>query len=181
MKPIASLPTALALIASVDAFSSVTPKNDVFTGQALYDPLGLYPKDAEERLLGRLQPLEDAATMGPSGVVKDPLKIYTDASQVDQTTEMSESLPFAVRPSMLASVPGDRGFDPFNFAADENALQWYREAEVKHARIAMLVRTVDPERLVYALTLFAATQYRILVTNTHLCVNSTGGSWLALE
>jgi hypothetical protein len=36
------------------------------------------------------------------------------------------------------SLPGDRGFDPFNFSSDAAALQWYRNAEVKHARLAML-------------------------------------------
>ncbi|KAG7359964.1 chlorophyll A-B binding protein [Nitzschia inconspicua] len=36
------------------------------------------------------------------------------------------------------SLPGDRGFDPFNFASDASALQWYRDSELRHARIAML-------------------------------------------
>ena len=36
------------------------------------------------------------------------------------------------------SIPGDRGFDPFNFSSDASALQWYRTAEIKHARLAML-------------------------------------------
>lgn len=35
-------------------------------------------------------------------------------------------------------MAGDRGFDPFNFSNDANSLQWYRDAEVKHARLAML-------------------------------------------
>jgi hypothetical protein len=52
---------------------------------------------------------------------------------------MSASLPFLKRPAMLdGTLPGDRGFDPLNFASDANALQWYRTAEIKHARLAML-------------------------------------------
>merc|ERR1712232_351836 len=49
------------------------------------------------------------------------------------------SLPFLERPAMLdGTMPGDRGFDPFNFASNENALEWYENAEIKHARLAML-------------------------------------------
>jgi hypothetical protein len=52
---------------------------------------------------------------------------------------MSASLPFVKRPTMLdGSLPGDRGFDPFNFSSSPSALQWYRNAELKHARLAML-------------------------------------------
>jgi hypothetical protein len=39
---------------------------------------------------------------------------------------------------MLKDLPGDRGFDPFNFVKDEKLLSFYRQAEIKHARIAML-------------------------------------------
>jgi hypothetical protein len=102
----------------------------------LFDPLGLYPKNAPERKKGLLQPLE-----GPilkDSTIKDPLNLYADKSQVSETTEMSASLPFLKRPEMLKDLPGDRGFDPFNFAQNENALQWQRTAEIKHARLAML-------------------------------------------
>lgn len=54
--------------------------------------------------------------------------------------EMSKALPFAPRPKILdGSLPGDVGFDPFNFAGGDKAtLMNMREAEVKHARLAML-------------------------------------------
>jgi len=68
----------------------------------------------------------------------DPLRIYSDVSQVS-AVEMSASLPFLSRPALLdGSLPGDRGFDPFNFSSDASALQWQRKAEIKHARLAML-------------------------------------------
>merc|ERR1739848_784005 len=52
---------------------------------------------------------------------------------------MSPSLPFLKRPELLdGSLPGDRGFDPFSFSSDPSALVWYRNAEIKHARLAML-------------------------------------------
>merc|ERR1712146_830620 len=42
-------------------------------------------------------------------------------------------------PSALdGSLAGDAGFDPAGFAKDKNTLLWMREAEIKHARLAML-------------------------------------------
>merc|ERR1719331_2548225 len=36
------------------------------------------------------------------------------------------------------TLAGDAGFDPLEFADTPDALAWYREAEIKHARLAML-------------------------------------------
>ena len=36
------------------------------------------------------------------------------------------------------SLPGDVGFDPLGFSKNKNTLYWMREAELKHARLAML-------------------------------------------
>lgn len=52
---------------------------------------------------------------------------------------MSQSLPFMARPAALdGSLAGDVGFDPLGFAKSTDDLMKYREAEVKHARLAML-------------------------------------------
>jgi hypothetical protein len=52
---------------------------------------------------------------------------------------MSKSLPFMERPLMLdGSMAGDVGFDPLGFAKTKEDLMNYREAEIKHARLAML-------------------------------------------
>jgi len=140
---------AIAFVASTHAFtptkgpsakqaktkSSITSEID--NGKTIFDPLGLYPKDAPERKSGLIQPLE--SNEKSDNTVKDPLNLYKDKSQVDVNTEMSASLPFLKRPEMLEGVPGDRQFDPFNFSSDKNSLQWMRNAEVKHARLAMLV------------------------------------------
>ena len=54
---------------------------------------------------------------------------------------MSQSLPFMERPAILnGALAGDVGFDPLGFAKTEEDLMNYREAEIKHARLAMLVR-----------------------------------------
>ena len=119
-------------------FLSPTVSNEAVApvDKEVYDPLGLYPENAPERTEGTLQPLE--SNTDDSKTIKDPLGLYRDKSVVDDAP-MSASLPFLKRPIMLdGSLPGDRGFDPFNFAYDADALQWYRNAEVKHARLAML-------------------------------------------
>lgn len=52
---------------------------------------------------------------------------------------MSQSLPWMPRPAALTgALAGDVGFDPVGFAKTEADLMNYREAEVKHARLAML-------------------------------------------
>lgn len=117
--------------------ASTLPSDQVDTKRPRFDPLGLYSKNTQERKDGRIEPLEAATET--YGTVTDPLNLYTDKSEVDETVQMSASLPFLKQPEMLdGSLPGDRGFDPFNFASDESSLQWYRMAEIKHARLAML-------------------------------------------
>lgn len=55
---------------------------------------------------------------------------------------MSQSIPFLkCNPVLDGKLAGDVGFDPLNFAKSKEALWEYREAEIKHARLAMLVRS----------------------------------------
>lgn len=57
-------------------------------------------------------------------------------------SRMSTALPFVETPAVLqeSDLAGNCGFDPLGFATDKEKLWEYREAEVKHARLAMLVR-----------------------------------------
>jgi len=53
--------------------------------------------------------------------------------------EKSKALPFVDRPEILdGTYAGDAGFDPLGFARNDQALFELREAEIKHARLAML-------------------------------------------
>ena len=53
---------------------------------------------------------------------------------------ISQSLLFIERPPELAGIlVGNFGFDPFGFSKSKHESMNYREAEVKHARFAMLV------------------------------------------
>ena len=107
--------------------------------RAIFDPLGLYPANSPERRSGSIKAME--APPEKDRTVIDPLSLYEhqDQSQVSTGVELSASLPFLKRPELLdGSLPGDRGFDPFNFASDTAALAWYRDSEIKHARLAML-------------------------------------------
>jgi hypothetical protein len=105
--------------------------------KAIFDPLGLYSKSSPERVAGIIQPLETA--IAKDDKIVDPLSLYQDKSEVSENADRSASLPFLKRPEILdGTLPGDRGFDPFNFSSDATALQWYRDSELRHSRIAML-------------------------------------------
>ena len=53
--------------------------------------------------------------------------------------KMSTAIPFLARPKYLdGTLAGDVGFDPLGFASNPDQLMQFREAEVKHARLAML-------------------------------------------
>jgi hypothetical protein len=75
-------------------------------------------------------PVRDGGS--PSAVVS-----YASA---DLRPAPSVALPFLDRPEVLDEVrlAGDAGFDPFSLASSKVQLLDYREAEVKHARLAML-------------------------------------------
>jgi len=53
--------------------------------------------------------------------------------------QMSQSLPFMnCNPMLNGAMAGDVGFDPLGLAKNQEDLNFYREAEIKHARLAML-------------------------------------------
>jgi len=64
------------------------------------------------------------------------------AKRSEAGKETSEAVPFLARPDGLDSLPivlpGDYGFDPLNLADTQEKLLQYRDAEIKHGRIAML-------------------------------------------
>jgi len=140
---------AFTLLSSVSAFSplggraktanikAVATDSTGADQKSIFDPLGLYPEDSQERHLGLIQSLEPS--FEKDATVVDPLSLYQDESELTRGVEMSASLPFLKRPEHLdGSMPGDRGFDPFNFASDASAMSSYRDSEIKHARLAML-------------------------------------------
>lgn len=79
----------------------------------------------------------DAATTTP-----EPTK--GSRRSLNDVTIMSQAIPFLKAPPVLAEcgdeLAGNMGFDPLNLAKNREQLMDYREAEIKHARLAMLVR-----------------------------------------
>lgn len=140
---LSSIPVTVAFTANGPASMRTTTIADYAAStipeQPIFDPLGLYSANSPERLEGLIMPLE-IATLSETKEILDPMGLYSDQSEVSgQGVEMSAALPFLPRPAHLdGSLPGDRGFDPFNFASDANSMQWQRKAELKHARLAML-------------------------------------------
>ena len=65
--------------------------------------------------------------------------IDTPSAPSEELPEKSTALPFLARPAALTgAMAGDVGFDPLGFSKTPADLMNYREAEVKHARLAML-------------------------------------------
>lgn len=76
-------------------------------------------------------------------VVDEEVTSSFNTPKATSPRQMSQALPFMVRPAVLdGTMVGDVGFDPFGFAKSKEDLLNYREAEIKHARLAMLVRRI---------------------------------------
>merc|ERR1719487_1352442 len=62
-----------------------------------------------------------------------------DAMSIDEEPPPPPPLP-KIKTMMVGdqTLAGDMGFDPLGFSETSDKLAWYREAEVKHARLAML-------------------------------------------
>lgn len=65
-----------------------------------------------------------------------------DDSRKKNAIMMSTAIPFLKCPEVLveSNLAGNVGFDPLGFVKSHDDLMTYREAEIKHARLAMLVR-----------------------------------------
>lgn len=65
----------------------------------------------------------------------------SDKLPTQKGKKMSESIPFLQCPKVLkeSELAGNFGFDPLGLAKNNEQLWEYREAEVKHGRLAMLV------------------------------------------
>jgi len=111
-----STATILSLIGTASAFT--VPTNNAFT-------TSLRMADAE------LEPVSDVEMAAPV--------VEASGEAALELPKMSQSMPFMERPAALTgALAGDVGFDPLGFAKSEADLMNYREAEVKHARLAML-------------------------------------------
>ena len=66
--------------------------------------------------------------------------VVVSYGSADLRPAASQALPFLDRPEVLDEVrlAGDAGFDPLGLATDAESLIRYRDAELKHARLAML-------------------------------------------
>jgi len=90
-----------------------------------------------------------SAFVAPAAVRRcSPLQMANPGQEVDvknlapnqkKAPQMSQSLPFMnCNPMLNGAMAGDVGFDPLGLAKNQEDLNFYREAEIKHARLAML-------------------------------------------
>merc|ERR1719502_1687266 len=78
---------------------------------------------------------------GSALVMQTETETKTEAAAAEEAAppavEYSESLPFLVKRPQLKGYVGDVGFDPLGFS-EILPMDWLREAELKHCRVAML-------------------------------------------
>lgn len=73
-----------------------------------------------------------------SATVPD-MDMFENDNDKKDLPKYSQSIPFLARPKFLTQeLAGDVGFDPLNLAKNRELLMEYREAEIKHSRLAML-------------------------------------------
>jgi len=126
-----SLALAYALLASTSAFA---PTHTASRHTLLRATEG-------EEILEQLE--SDVAKMNspvatPETAVVEPT-IRMSGGGAAALSANSQALPFMTRPAALdGTLAGDVGFDPLGFAKSRADVMNYREAEVKHARLAML-------------------------------------------
>ncbi|KAG1680133.1 hypothetical protein FOA52_000246 [Chlamydomonas sp. UWO 241] len=74
-----------------------------------------------------------ASTMASSRVSRPAVRSVCRAAAADKIW-----IPGGARVEYLGDLAGNYNFDPMGFGADPVALKWYRQAELMHARWAML-------------------------------------------
>jgi hypothetical protein len=87
------------------------------------------------RMSDKYASLEDTATLSEEEMLMPTIQEPEEA----QGPLMSQAMPWMeASPALDGSMAADVGFDPLGFAKTEQDLINYREAEIKHARLAML-------------------------------------------
>lgn len=89
--------------------------------------------------------MKTSSTLVKTTSTEEVIEVVEEISEEPTTlkefreSKLSQSVPFLLRPPVLdGSIAGDVGFDPLGLAKSEGMLTFYREAEMKHARLAML-------------------------------------------
>mmetsp|Transcript_23175 Transcript_23175/g.65706 ORF Transcript_23175/g.65706 Transcript_23175/m.65706 type:complete len:378 (-) Transcript_23175:255-1388(-) len=89
----------------------------------------------------------EAALRGELPAPEPALVQTVGARYSDVRRELPRALPFLPEPgyrSFASNVPGDAGFDPLGLCTDVKTFVNYREAELKHGRLAMLAALAWP-------------------------------------
>lgn len=93
---------------------------------------------------GRSTTVHKAAANGDEDDITTTTTIDAGSSSIDTDRKMPWPLNMFDAPVVLdGALAGDAGFDPLGLARSKDDLFFYREAEIKHARIAMLVGQIS--------------------------------------
>mmetsp|Transcript_26093 Transcript_26093/g.38629 ORF Transcript_26093/g.38629 Transcript_26093/m.38629 type:complete len:319 (+) Transcript_26093:69-1025(+) len=142
---------------SVCTPNRMTSPSSSASASALSSPLAAsiqYEEQVLEDLDTSIRLAEEAIRLGEEAIessnsvhqqrVDLELNFKADAAEPENLKDLlretqSKALPFLKRPQALdGTMPGDVGFDPLGLAKNAKLLGIFREAEVKHSRLAML-------------------------------------------
>mmetsp|Transcript_29992 Transcript_29992/g.69796 ORF Transcript_29992/g.69796 Transcript_29992/m.69796 type:complete len:405 (-) Transcript_29992:154-1368(-) len=109
-------------------------------------------KKVKAKLESKVKMVEDLLEKGDTDV--EPDKLFADLQQDAQTSNpryqdirkrdqlrRTRAIPFLPEPAyrkFVPNAPGDAGFDPAGLCKDPASFEQYREAEIKHGRLAMI-------------------------------------------
>jgi len=124
---------ALVLCLAVGSHGFMSPSSSITVNNLLK------PLRAEETAAAAESPSEEIGDLD----LEDMFELFDAADEEVKTEEvnvLSQALPWMKRPLGLDTfrLAGDRGFDPLNFAKTKEDLIKFRNAEIKHSRLAML-------------------------------------------
>jgi hypothetical protein len=115
--------------------------------------------------------LKDSSRTGD--YVALPATTMSTTTKSAQKTVVSPALPFLECPATLVNsdLAGNVGFDPIGFSKSTEELLAYREAEVKHGRLAMLVRNAKVFWVPVGQTFHAPNLIVVIISliNTGIC------------
>lgn len=134
-----SIIATISLLGSSHAFTPLSStSNNVARSSKIRQNMSEENFAKEELSSTPVDPVGPIATK-TSTEVSEQIGPIASGSPAVALSKMSTSMPFMERPAVLdGSIAGDVGFDPLGFAKTKEDLMNYREAEIKHARLAML-------------------------------------------
>lgn len=134
MKPTIAIVASIILAPATTAFINPAAPTDPRSGTVVSRLAAISDADDDNVPFEPAIGVPEQQMQAPKAIVEE-CRLPTQKGKL-----MSESIPFLKCPPVLleSDLAGNVGFDPLGLASSNEQLLEYREAEIKHARLAML-------------------------------------------